>query len=191
VQVNTAVFWTDYNNIQLQIQEQASPVSQNAGDAELKGAELELNAIIGGGFSLYVGAAYIDAKYTDLLPNVTFAPGSDLPKTPEYKYTISPQFDVNLSNTGKLRFAVDYTKTASMFNDAPNTPQLFRPATDNLGAAIHYFSPGEKYSITLGGTNLTDDRYLTVGSVNGAQGEIVGTYNPPRQWYLNFRANFE
>ncbi|HEX5162748.1 MAG TPA: TonB-dependent receptor [Steroidobacteraceae bacterium] len=191
VQVNTAVFWTDYNNIQLQIQEQASPVSQNAGDAELKGAELELNAIVGGGFSLYVGAAYIDAEYTRLLPNVTFAPDSDLPKTPEYKYTISPQFDVNLANTGKLRFAVDYTKTASMFNDAPNTPQLFRPATDNLGAAIHYFSPGDKYSITLGGTNLTDDRYLTVGSVNGAQGEIVGTYNPPRQWYLNFRANFE
>jgi len=191
VQVNTAIFWTEYNNIQLQIQEQASPVSQNAGDAELKGAELELNAIVGGGFQIYVGAAYIDAEYTRLLPNVTFAPDSDLPKTPKYKYTLSPTFDVNLPNTGKLRFAVDYTKTDSMFNDAPNTPQLFRPATDNLGAAIHYYSPGEKYSITLGGTNLTDDRYLTVGSVNGAQGEIVGTYNPPRQWYLNLRMTFE
>jgi iron complex outermembrane receptor protein len=192
VQLNTAIFWTDYNNIQLQIQEQASPVSQNAGDAELKGAELELNAILGGGFQLYVGAAYIDAEYTRLLTNVTgITLDSDLPKTPKYKYTISPTFDVNLANTGKLRFAVDYTKTDSMFNDAPNTPQLFRPATDNLGAAVHYYSPEEKYSITLGGTNLTDDRYLTVGSVNGAQGEIVGTYNPPRQWYLNLRMTFE
>ena len=42
VQTNVAVFWTDYTGIQLQIQEGASPVSQNAGDAELKGAELEL-----------------------------------------------------------------------------------------------------------------------------------------------------
>jgi iron complex outermembrane receptor protein len=192
VQLNTAVFWTDYTGIQLQIQEGASPVSQNAGDAELKGAELELEALVGGGFSIYLGASYIDAEYTKLKTSVQgITLDTDLPKTPQYKVTLSPQFDVNLENSGKLRFAVDYTKTASMFNDAPNTPQLFRPATDNLGAAIHYFSPGEKYSVTLGGTNLTDDRYLTVGSVNGAQGEIVGTYNPPRQWYLNFRANFE
>ena len=67
VQTNVAVFWTDYTDIQLQIQEGASPVSQNAGDAELKGAELELNALIGGGFSIYLGAAYIDAEYTRLL----------------------------------------------------------------------------------------------------------------------------
>ena len=116
---------------------------------------------------------------------------TDLPKTPEHKFTISPQWDVNLPNTGKLRFAVDYTQTASMFNDAPNTPLLARPSTENVGASIHYFSPEEKYSVTLGGTNLTDDRYLVVGSVNGAEGETVGTYNPPQQWYLNLRMNFE
>ena len=192
VQANAAIFWTDYTGIQLQIQEGASPVSQNAGDAELKGAELELQAIVGGGFSLYLGAAYIDAEYSRLVTSVQgITLDTDLPKTPEYKFTVSPTLDVNLPNTGKLRFAVDYTNTASMFNDAPNTPLLARPSTDNLGAAIHYYSPGEKYSVTLGGTNLTDDRYLTVGSVNGAEGETVGTYNPPRQWYLNLRMTFE
>ncbi len=192
VQANAAVFWTDYTGIQLQIQEGASPVSQNAGDAELKGAELELQAILGGGFSLYLGGSYIDAEYTELATSVQgITLETDLPKTPEYKFTLSPQWDVSLPNTGKMRFAVDYTKTASMFNDAPNTPLLARPSTDNLGAAIHYYSPGDKFQVTLGGTNLTDDRYLVVGSVNGAEGETVGTYNPPRQWYLSIRANFE
>jgi iron complex outermembrane receptor protein len=192
VQLNTAVFWTDYTGIQLQIQEGASPVSQNAGDAELKGAEIELNAIVGGGFSVYLGGSWIDAEYTELKTSVQgITLDTDLPKTPEYKFTLSPQFDVNLANTGKLRFAVDYTKTASLFNDAPNTPLLARPSTDNLGAAVHYYSPGEKYELTFGGTNLTDDRYLVVGSVNGAEGETVGTYNPPRQWYLSLRMTFE
>jgi iron complex outermembrane receptor protein len=192
VQLNVAAFYTDYTGIQLQIQEGASPVSQNAGDAELKGVEIELNAIVGGGFSFYLGGGYIDAEYSRLLTTVTgITLASDLPKTPEYKITLSPQFDVNLANTGKLRFAVDYTHTASMYNDAPNTVLLGRDSTENLGAAIHYFSPEEKYSLTLGGTNLTDDRYLTVGSVNGAQGETVGTYNRPREWYLNLRMTFE
>jgi iron complex outermembrane receptor protein len=192
VQLNTAVFWTDYTGIQLQIQEGASPVSQNAGDAELKGGEIELEAILGGGFSLYLGASYIDAEYTRLITSVQgITLDSELPKTPKSKVTVSPQWDVNLANDGKLRFAVDYTTTDSMFNDAPNTALLGRPSFENLGAAIHYYSPGEKYELTFGGTNLTDDRYITVGSVNGAEGETVGTYNPPRQWYLSLRMVFE
>ena len=191
VQANAAVFYSNYDGIQLQIQEGASPVSQNAGNAELKGAELELEAFFGGGFSINLAAAYIDAKYTKLLTSVTDVTIDDkLPKTPKYKVTVSPQYDITLANSGKVRLAVDYTRTASMFNDAPNLPELLRPAADNLSAAIHYIAPSEKYELTLGGTNLTDDRYITVGSANGAQGEIVGTYNPPRQWYLALRMKF-
>ena len=39
----------------------------------------------------------------------------------------------------------------------------------------------------MGGTNLTDDRYLTVGSVNYTAGEVVGSYNAPTQWYVTLR----
>jgi iron complex outermembrane receptor protein len=191
VQANAAIFYSNYNGIQLNIQQGASPVAQNAGDARLKGAELELEAFFGGGFSVNLAAAYIDAEYTRILATATEVTlNSKLPKTPKYKYTISPQYDITLANSGKIRLGVDYTKTASMMNDAPNFPELERPATDNLSAAIHYIAPSEKYELTLGGTNLTDDRYIVVGSTNGAQGEIVGTYNPPRQWYLALRMKF-
>ncbi len=105
VQTNVAVFFTDYTGIQLQIQEGASPVSQNAGDAELKGAELELNALIGGGFSIYLGASYIDAEYTRLLTSVQgITLDTDLPKTPKHKYTISPQWDLNLRQHRQAAF---------------------------------------------------------------------------------------
>jgi iron complex outermembrane receptor protein len=195
VQANVAVFYTNYDGIQLNFQEGPSPVLRNAGDATLKGGEIELQAVVGGGFSFNLAAAYIDAKYDNIDPLVTvanpaFTTANKLPKTPKTKFTLSPQYDISLANSGKIRLGVDYTHTASLFNDAPNTSFLRRPATDNLSAAIHYISPSEQYELTLGGTNLTDDRYLTVGSANGAEGETVGTYNPPRQWYLALRMKF-
>jgi iron complex outermembrane receptor protein len=78
-----------------------------------------------------------------------------------------------------------------MYNDATNLPELYRPAVTNLNAAVHYFSADEKYQLTLGGTNLGDKRYITVGSANGAEGEIVGTYSRPREWYATIRVKMD
>ena len=50
-------------------------------------------------------------------------------------------------------------------------------------------NPSSNYEITLGGTNLTNDRWLTSGSINLAAGEKVGTYNHPLEWYLSARMN--
>ena len=82
----------------------------------------------------------------------------------------------------------DYTSTAKLQNTAPNTPLLARPSTTMLNASIHWMPSGGQFEWILGGTNLTDERYLIVGSTNPAAGEIVGTYNPPRMWYLSVRA---
>jgi len=114
-----------------------------------------------------------------------------LPKTPETKFAIGPQYEAALPNSGKLRFGVDFSHTSDMYNDAPNTALLHRPSVSNVNAAVHYLSPEERYQLTLGGTNLTDKRYIVVGSVNGAEGETVGTYSRPREWYLTLRVNFD
>ena len=195
VQTNVALFYSEYTGIQLNFQEGPSPVLHNAGDATLKGAELELQTVYGG-FSFNLAAAYIDAAYDTIDPavtvaNPTFTTANKLPKTPEYKFTLSPQYQFNLTNSGKVIVSVDYTYTADMFNDATNLPLLHRPSTDNLAAAIRYRSPSERYELAFGGTNLTDDRYLTVGSVNTGQGETVGTYSRPREWYLTLRMKFD
>src|SRR5262249_51529141 len=153
------------------IQEAASPVLHNAGNARLTGAEIELQGVVEGGFSIVASAAYINARYTSVSPQAAaqgITTANAIPKTPETKWSVGPQYDVSLPNSGTLRFGADYTRTAEMYNDAPNTPELHRGPTDNLNAAIHYLSPETKYELTFGGTNLTDNRYITVGSFNGA-----------------------
>ena len=185
--VNSAIFYTDYDGIQLNFQEGASPVLHNAGNARIKGIEVESQAIIGGGFSFNLAGGYIDAKYTKIAPEAQIPITNKLPKTPRYKYTLGPSYDLSLSNGAGMRFSVDYTRTADLFNDSLNTPELHRPATNSLGAAIHYLAQDAKYEIILGGTNLTNDRWLQSGSINLAAGEKVGTYNRPLEWYLTGR----
>ena len=188
--VNTAIFYTDYDDIQLNFQEGASPVLRNAGTARLQGIEVESQAVLGGGFGFTFAGGYIDAEYTDVTA-IGITTDSKLPKTPEYKINFGPTLDVGLGNGSNLRFAVDYTYTDDMFNDSLNTANLHRESTDNLNASIRYFSPDDKYEFAVGGTNLTDERYLVTGSINEAAGEHTGTYSPPRQWYVSVRVNVE
>jgi iron complex outermembrane receptor protein len=189
--VNTAIFYTDYDDIQLNFQEQASPVLRNGGKAELKGAEIEAQAVLGGGFGFTLSGGYIDAEYTEINPLVGITTDHKIPKTPEYKVNFGPTLDIGVGNGGNLRFAVDYTYTSELFNDSLNTPELKRPEVENLNAAIRYTSPSGNYELAVGGTNLMDERYLTTGSINLAAGEKVGTYSRPQEWYATIRVKVE
>ena len=190
--VNAAIFYTDYEDIQLNFQEQASPVLRNAGTATLQGAEIEAQGVFAGGFGFTFAAGYIDAEYDEINPLVIgITTDSEIPKTPEYKINVGPTYDFNLANGGAIRLAADYTHTAEMFNDSLNTANLKRPAVDNWNAVIRYVSPESKYEFSLGGTNLSDERYLVTGSINEAAGEHVGTYSRPREWYATVRVKME
>jgi iron complex outermembrane receptor protein len=211
LQANLAAFESFYDGIQLNVQEGPSPVYQNAGNARIKGVEIEVQSVFDNGLSLNFSGGYLDAYYTFLNPCLLyftnaagqcvpsagaqyvpglggFSYGSELPKTPKYKGTLSPVYDLRLPAGGTMRFMADYTYVTHLFNDAPNTVLLERDSTHTVNASIHYLPPSAKYEFILGGTNLTDDRYLIVGSTNYAAGEVVGSYNPPRMWYFTINA---
>ena len=124
--VNTAIFYTDYDDIQLNFQEGASPILRNAGKARLQGIEVESQAVLGGGFGFTFAGGYIDAKYTEVTA-IGITTDSKLPKTPDWKVNVGPTFDWGLGNGGNVRFAVDYTHTDDMVNDSLNTENLKRP----------------------------------------------------------------
>jgi iron complex outermembrane receptor protein len=221
LQANAALFYTKYTDIQLNVQQNISPVYLNAGNATIKGGELELQSVLGHGLSLNFAGSYINAAYTYVnpnafipqypeqdgtihcpaLPNGTQPPqclpypgvvstDAKLPKTPKYKLAFFPEYDVGLPNEGQLRLIAAFTYTANMFNDSLNTPLLWRPATRNVDASVHYVSRSGQYDLAVGGTNLTDDRYVTAGSPNYGAGEVGAYYNPPREWYISLMAKF-
>jgi iron complex outermembrane recepter protein len=198
VQLNAAIFQTDYEGIQLNFQQGVSPTIQNAGDADIKGAELELTGAITEQFSLAASFGYTDAEYEAVLAPAVVAPnplqagvfvGADLPKTPKTKFNLSPRFELPVSGGAAVVLLADYTRIGKNWNDTERTYLLQRPATDLVNASVGYRSAEGNWDLTLGGTNLTDDRYLVTGQAQIAGGQIYGTYNRPREWYLTLRFN--
>ena len=190
-QLNIASFYTKYDGIQLNFQVGTSPTLQNAGTAEIYGFEAEFLARPLPDLTLSAGVGYTHARYTQLSPFVTGVTlNSRLPKTPEWKFTFSPQYRIGLGGHGDVMLSADYTRTSSIFNDTENTVLIARPLTNMLNASITYRAPDKKWELAIGGTNLTDDRYLTTGQGQIAGGVTYGTYNRPREWYLTGRVNF-
>jgi iron complex outermembrane receptor protein len=222
LQANAAVYFTNYDGIQLNIQQGISPVYTNAGNADIKGAELDLQSYVGGGLSLNLSGSFIDAYYTYVNPAANIpqyalpdgttvcpvntatiggvtklicpvqAPGvsqldAKLPKTPKWKVTFDPTYEYKLVNDALIRIIPAFTYTSDLFNDSLNTPELHRSATRMIDASIHYVSPTGMYDLAFGGTNLTDDRFITAGSPNYGAGEVGGYYNDPREWYITLR----
>jgi iron complex outermembrane recepter protein len=199
LQVNAALFQTEYKGIQLNFQQGVSPTIQNAGDARIKGFEIEVTAAPTDAFTINGSIGYLDAKYTNVLLPARVAanpfqagvfPGGELPKTPKWKFNISPRYELRMGNGGKIIALADYTHTSSLWNDTERAFLLQRPSTDILNGSIAYREPNDHWDITLGMTNITDTRYLVTGQAQIAGGQFYGTYSRPREWYAKLGLKF-
>ena len=195
LRLNLAGFHTDYSGIQLNEQVGLSPTLVNAGNARIWGGEAEAEAILGGGLSLQANIGYTDAKYTSINPGVADAgvvitTAMKLPKTPKVKFFLGPQYVFDFSGGGALQFNLDYTHTSELFNDLGNNPLLKRPATDNLNLSATYRAPMGHWELTVGGTNLTNQRYIVTGQVQPAVSATYGTFSDPAEWYATVRFRY-
>ena len=202
LQLNAAVFTTDYQGIQLNFQQGVSPTIQNAGDANIKGFEVEAVAVPMQGLTINSSVGYTDAHYTRVdagavVPATTgmfgaagVATGATLPKTPKWKFNLSPRYQFDLGNRGRIILIADYTHTDRMKNDTEGTFLLDRPATDIVDTSVTYRERDGKYDVTVGGTNITNQRYITTGQAQIAGGVVFGTYSRPAEWYARLAVKF-
>ncbi len=188
--VNAATFYSKYDSIQLTYQVSTSPVTANAGNAVIKGGELEIQSRLGDHFSLNANAGYIDAYYTEILAGAATTTGPVLPKTPKWKISVSPDVHTALANGATVRLGVDYSHVGKVYNDVQNTELIARRKSDVVNASAGITSEDGKRSLTIGGTNITNQRYLTTGQPQYAGGVVYGTYNAPREGFATLDVKF-
>ena len=51
--------------------------------------------------------------------------------------------------------------------------------------------PRRRIRLAFGGTNLTNERFVTAGSPNYPAGVVDGNYNEPAEWYITLRVKMQ
>lgn len=196
LRINASAYLTDWDQIQLQISGcqagclTTSPIFYgNAGDARIKGFEVEVEAAPVDGLILSLGLGYAHGKYTrlnyftntlrDPTTAVAYNPNSGLPapanyivdptgltldsptsRQPEWQISAGAQYTADLGGAGTVTPRVDIVRNSTTYFGSDRHNPLLREAPYTIAnARITWTSESRNWSISGFVTNLTNKLY--------------------------------
>jgi len=199
LQTNLAVFLQDFTNVQqtaIIIQDgRAFSVVENAAEATIRGAELEVAAIPvrdlarpGDRVRLQLTAGYTDAEYDEFTdfggPGNTLRDRSDEPYrfTPEWTYSIGAVYETP-TQKGMFSARADWMwRDRVYFATTRDMPSLIQGGYGLLNARLSLSFDDPNVEISLWGKNLTDKEYKAAALDFGALGYTLYAPGSPRMW---------
>ncbi len=205
LQTNFALFYTDYENLQVSSFEATAdgmtfiPVFTNAGAATIKGAELELTALMTDRLTLMANVGYLDAGYDEFFAEPDPVTGEVVDVSDEREIVNSPKWDtflgfaysIPLSSGAGLTLFGNWSHRSKTYLEVNSSENLAQGAYSLFDASIAYDSANGLWRVALGGKNLTDEEYRTHAfDLSAFPGVELGYYNPPRTCYLTAAYRF-
>ena len=194
VRVNSAAFYSDYTDVQVTVIEDIAPGTQNGGEVEIKGLELEVTALPTPNLKVSLGFGWIDAEYTSLVPLTPGVPPVSQIKitdkqinTPEFSGTLGLEYTVPVGRAD-LVMRADWSYSDEVYNDDINSEILHAPSHSIFNAQLSYET--DTWQIVAWGENLSDKRVIVGGDANFIIGFLEANYNPPRTYGLTMRRFF-
>ncbi|KOY62858.1 ligand-gated channel [Photorhabdus heterorhabditis] len=164
VRWNTALFWIDFTDQQVEKQFYPESVTQNAGKSISRGLESEISWRVIKGLTLSANAGFNDAHFTEFKDNIYDKKGSKIVGVTDYKdkrpantpnYTYGVGVDYSFLDGYFIR--ADYNVAGKVYFDNANTEKQSNYGLLNLRAG--YETP--TYDITLWAKNLLNKTYVT------------------------------
>jgi iron complex outermembrane recepter protein len=220
VRLNVAAFFNDFKDAQLTLlscPQFGGPgpcaLPQNAGNAEVKGFEVELFATPTEGLQFDASLSYVDWKWKCVNPaavgGASGACSSDpavinlLSETPrgliKWKWSAGIQYKAELGDNGSVtpRFDISYQDglAGGDLRPAANSPSaLFGqvPSFTIANARLSWKNADEDLDVSLEVTNLFDKYYfISKFDLTGAgAGAITGQPGRPREWGISLKKKF-
>jgi iron complex outermembrane receptor protein len=210
VRLNVSAFINKYKDIQLPVLACGTPARApcaarlNAGDATLKGVEVETTIRPVDGFLIDGSLSYLTSKYDRLNPAAAFPTNpagvdpNDPPffTSPKWKWTVGAQYEIDMGDLGTLTPRMDWQYQAKQFAGAvvvgTTRTRLFIPAYTLGSARLTYRNAAKDWEASFEVTNLTDKYYyLSVFDLRGAgAGFRKAQPGQPRQWAVTLKKKF-
>lgn len=196
LRLNGDVFYSKYKDIQIGLQLcPGAPCGQvaNAGDATIKGAELEAVWRPIGGLSFDASFSYLHFQYDYLNPQVgtSIQMSYIAPFMPTRKWAAGVQYEFNFGDKGTLTPRIDANYQGSIYTSGTNLVSNFIPAYTLGNARLTWKDGSNKWESSLELTNITDKWYLLsrTDQYSGA-GHTDGQPGRPREWALTVKRKF-
>ena len=193
---NATLFDVTYSELQLpSLAFQPAPgeaptfVNNNAGELNVRGAELEVSAVLAEGLNVYTNIGLQDAKYNEITPGARasgFILGVTVPqRAPEYTIQAGFDYSTYMDNlTGDLTFAADFQVTDDYWMSGQNPPDSFNDGFETVNASISWDHEDGTWGIQFGCKNCLDERYVTTDFLDA---RFIGD---PLRWSIRFKYAF-
>ena len=198
---NASLFWTDYKDLQISAFNGVAFVVTNAADAEIKGVEFETMLRPWAPLTLSLHGALTEAEYVSFVtgpcPAETAAAscdlsGKSLTDVPEVDLTFDAAWNSPLP-FWDLGFHIGTTVhyVTESFQTVDQDPIDVQDAHTTVSARIGIGDQEGRWSLSIHGTNLTDEDVLTGSNdVPVFTGSHFGGPIPPRNFTAVFRTTW-
>ena len=203
VQLNAAAFYYEYEDLQVGKVVALNAVIENAAQATVYGAELELDTLLSERLRLSAAVSLLDTEYDSFItedkdlpggPQVSLK-GNELPRAPGFTSSLSAQYTLPLSGGSELMAWLNWQHTDSQFFTPFNRPNFEQSSYDVLNARLSY-RLNDNWEVSVYGQNLTDEEYFTNALESGVPTAGVDRVVPqffvgaPRTYGVRFKYYF-
>ncbi|MDY0007030.1 MAG: TonB-dependent receptor [Spongiibacteraceae bacterium] len=197
---NIAFYQMDYKDLQLSFATQGDPADVrffNAGNAEMKGVELDVTAVPLDGLLISLQYAYLDSEIKGVTNPYTGQPDPHkyaLPSAPEQTYAVDVEYTLAPLAIGILIANINYSWRDRVVTSADNAPGAYIDRYNLLNTRLALteilVSIEGELKLTLRGKNLADKEYLvdSVGAFSWA--EQTGAFGQPRSYGIDITYEF-
>jgi iron complex outermembrane receptor protein len=166
MQANISAYYYDYTDMQLRTIRDLNSVVTNAGEAEVKGIEIEMLARPIDGLELSAALAYTHAEFTDYqdddpLDSIPKSSpldlsGNDLARSPDYTVNLSAAYTWQLP-WGSLTSSVRYYWSDEVYFSAYNRANRdYQDSYHKTDVSLAFESSDETWTATMAFQNLED-----------------------------------
>ncbi len=172
LRLNGAIFFTEYEDLQVTRFFQPAGASlgefitENAGEAEAQGAELEFMWLVSENIEIGGSYAYLDTEYTDFTGTEAVGgsdfSGNQLRQAPRNSANLYTKYTMDLGDDiGSISAKVDYRYQDLSFYDPDENPKITIPQYRIWDARIAWNSPNKNWEVAGWIKNIGDEEYRT------------------------------